>query len=126
MIEHLAQLYLLRQHVLICVDARQVPDFRPEVRGVSSREDPMKVGSYAKAIVAAAAAGTGSLFQAVGDNAITPGEWVTVALAVLGALGITAAIPNAERSDPRPRPITGPAQGSGDEPDTSGWPRLQR
>ena len=59
----------------------------------------MKIGSYAKAIVAAFAAGTGSLFQAVGDNVITPGEWVTISLAVLAALGITAAVPNAKQSD---------------------------
>lgn len=67
----------------------------------------MKVGSYAKAIVAAAAAGTGTLVQAMADNVIVPGEWVTVGLAVLGALGITYVVPNAAKSDvPRgPYPV---------------------
>lgn len=59
----------------------------------------MKIGSYAKAIVAAFTAGAGALFQAVGDNVITPGEWVTITLAVLASLGIVAAVPNAKQSD---------------------------
>ncbi|MFB4285719.1 hypothetical protein ACBJ59_61405 [Nonomuraea sp. MTCD27] len=94
----------------------------------------MKIGSYAKAIVSAVAAGGGALVTAMGDNVIVPGEWVTVALFVLGALGITAVVPNAERSDPRPGAGTrvemqpphihlGPDD---DGPDTSGWPRVQR
>ncbi|TDD54654.1 hypothetical protein E1286_05280 [Nonomuraea terrae] len=61
----------------------------------------MKVGSAAKSIVAAASAGTASLFTAMGDNVIVTGEWVTIALAVLGALGITYAVPNAAKSDQR-------------------------
>ncbi|MFD9950946.1 hypothetical protein ACFWYW_59300 [Nonomuraea sp. NPDC059023] len=63
----------------------------------------IKVGSMAKAIVAAMSAGTGSLVIAMSDDVIVTGEWVTVALAVLGALGITYAVPNAERSEPRQR-----------------------
>lgn len=59
----------------------------------------MKIGSYAKAIVAALAAGTAALVQAMADGVIVQGEWVTVALAVLGALGITYAVPNAKQSD---------------------------
>jgi hypothetical protein len=59
----------------------------------------LKVGSFAKAIVAAASAGTGALVVAMGDNVIVTGEWVTVALAVLGALGITYVVPNAKQSD---------------------------
>lgn len=63
----------------------------------------IKVGSFAKAIVSAAAAGTGSLAIAMSDSVIETGEWVTVALAVLGALGITYAIPNARQSENPPR-----------------------
>lgn len=117
MFEHLVQLYLMRQHGLTGHDDPGVIYFRPDPRG-SEEDHTMKIGSYAKAIVAAAAAGTGTLVQAMADNDVVAGEWVTVALAVLGALGITAVIPNAERSDPRP------IAGGGDAPG-SGWPRAQ-
>jgi len=59
----------------------------------------IKVGSFAKAIVSGTAAGTAALVTAMGDNVIVTGEWVTVALAVLGALGITYVVPNAKQSD---------------------------
>ncbi|WP_433363949.1 hypothetical protein [Streptosporangium sp. CA-115845] len=59
----------------------------------------INVGSFAKAIVAALAAGTGALAQAMADGVIVQGEWVTTALAVLGALGITYVVPNAKQSD---------------------------
>ena len=59
----------------------------------------IKVGSAAKAIVSAVAAGTASLVVAMGDSVIQTGEWVTVGLAVLGALGITYVVPNARQSD---------------------------
>lgn len=49
---------------------------------------------YAKAICAAVAAGSASLVTALGDNKVTPGEWLVAGLAVLAALGVTAAIPN--------------------------------
>lgn len=49
---------------------------------------------YAKAIVAALAAGAGTLGTALADDKVTTGEWVLVALAVLGALGVTWAVPN--------------------------------
>lgn len=68
----------------------------------------VKIGSYAKAIVAAASAGAGTLFQAMADNVILPGEWVTIGLAVLAALGITAAVPNAAKSDPPAQAARGP------------------
>lgn len=86
----------------------------------------MKIGSYAKAIVAAAAAGTAALVQAMADNVIVPGEWVTVALAVLGALGITAVVPNAVRSDPRPLGGIGPVPVREDSPRGPGWPTPPR
>lgn len=60
----------------------------------------IKVGRYAKAIVSASAAGTAAAVTAMGDDVISHGEWVTIALAVLGALGITWVVPNAARSDP--------------------------
>ncbi|MCC5574461.1 hypothetical protein IMZ11_02245 [Microtetraspora sp. AC03309] len=63
----------------------------------------MKVGSYAKAVVSAASAGTAALVTAMGDGVVVTGEWVTVALAVLGALGITYAVPNAAQSEQRQR-----------------------
>ncbi|MFF0867612.1 hypothetical protein ACFYUV_38025 [Nonomuraea sp. NPDC003560] len=92
----------------------------------------MKIGSYSKAIVAAASAGTGALLTAMGDNVVTPGEWVVVGLAVLAALGITAAVPNAERSDPRPAAastitVGGVTQGRRDDPpNTPDWPTHMR
>ncbi|WP_344214261.1 hypothetical protein [Nonomuraea bangladeshensis] len=61
----------------------------------------VKVGSVAKAIVSGVAAGTASLVVAMGDSVIEAGEWVTVALAVLGALGVTYAVPNAAQSAQR-------------------------
>lgn len=54
----------------------------------------MKVSKYAKALVAAVAAGSASLLTAVNDGSVSNGEWVTVALAVLSALGVTYAVPN--------------------------------
>lgn len=59
----------------------------------------MKIGSYAKAIVSAVAAGVTALVGAMADSVIVPGEWVTVVLAVLAAAGITAVVPNAKQSD---------------------------
>ncbi|REE95362.1 hypothetical protein [Thermomonospora umbrina] len=49
---------------------------------------------YAKAVVAALAAGGAALGTALTDDAVSTGEWVAVALAVLGALGVTYAVPN--------------------------------
>lgn len=52
------------------------------------------MGKYAKAYAAALAAGSGVLVTALEDDRVTSGEWVLVALAVLGALGVTWAVPN--------------------------------
>ncbi|MER5622515.1 hypothetical protein ABT061_15870 [Streptosporangium sp. NPDC002544] len=68
----------------------------------------LKIGSYAKAITSALAAGTAALVTAMGDGVIVQGEWVTVALAVLGALGITYVVPNAAQSDPPAGAARGP------------------
>jgi hypothetical protein len=62
----------------------------------------VRVSRYWKAVVAAAAAGTGALATAMnGDMVITPSEWVSVLLAVLGALGITYVVPNRPPEPPR-------------------------
>jgi hypothetical protein len=57
------------------------------------------IGRYAKSIVGALAAGSGSLYAAMADGVVVPGEWVTVGITVLGALGIVAIVPNAAKSD---------------------------
>lgn len=58
----------------------------------------MRIPHFAKAIVGGAAAGTAAAVTAVQDNVLTTGEGVTIALAVLGALGITYAVPNRQTS----------------------------
>lgn len=52
------------------------------------------MGKYAKALVAALAAGLAALGTALADDTITRLEWVGVAVAVVGALGLTYAVPN--------------------------------
>ncbi|MBL1107342.1 hypothetical protein JK361_22510 [Streptomyces sp. 5-8] len=54
----------------------------------------MRISSIAKAIVAGLSAGAATAVAAVQDNVVTTGEGVTIALAVLGAWGITYAVPN--------------------------------
>ncbi|MFJ9031090.1 hypothetical protein ACIRQP_21675 [Streptomyces sp. NPDC102274] len=54
----------------------------------------MRISSFAKAVTAGVAAGAAAFAAAVQDGAFTTGEGVTVALAILGALGVTYAIPN--------------------------------
>lgn len=49
---------------------------------------------YAKAVVGAVTAGSTALGFALADGSVSPGEIVGVALAVLGALGIVAVVPN--------------------------------
>lgn len=49
---------------------------------------------YAKAVVAAIIAGLTALLPALDDSAVSAKEWVVVAVATLGALGITYAVPN--------------------------------
>ncbi|MGW6255401.1 hypothetical protein [Streptomyces sp. NPDC055085] len=53
-----------------------------------------KLSSMAKALVAAAAAAAGTLAGVTADGSVTSGDVVTVVLAVLGALGVTYAVPN--------------------------------
>ncbi|MGW0372564.1 hypothetical protein ACWDZW_27480 [Streptomyces coeruleorubidus] len=54
----------------------------------------MKISRIAKSIVAGIAAGSGAAVTAAQDSVVTTGESVTIALAVLGAWGITWAVPN--------------------------------
>lgn len=60
----------------------------------------MRISPYWKAVVAAVAAGSGTLATAMnGDMVVTPSEWVSVGLSVLGAYGITYVVPNRPSSD---------------------------
>ncbi|MFD8407168.1 hypothetical protein ACFV1G_21085 [Streptomyces anulatus] len=54
----------------------------------------MKISSFAKSLVAGLAAGATAAVTAVQDQVLTTGEGVTIVLAVLGAWGITYAVPN--------------------------------
>jgi hypothetical protein len=54
----------------------------------------MKISTMWKAVVGGLAAGAAAAATAVQDGTVTSGEGVTIALAVLGALGITWAVPN--------------------------------
>ncbi len=58
----------------------------------------MKISSIAKSIVAGVAAGSAAAVTAVQDNVVTTGEGVAIVLAVLGAWGITWAVPNRQAS----------------------------
>lgn len=61
----------------------------------------MRISRIAKAIVAGVAAGAAAAVTAAQDSVVTTGEGVTIALAVLGAWGITWAVPN------KPQPPAG-------------------
>ncbi|MFH9011243.1 hypothetical protein ACH4C6_07685 [Streptomyces sp. NPDC017943] len=54
----------------------------------------MRISRIAKSIVSGVAAGAAAAVTAVQDDVITTGEGITIALAVLGAWGITWAVPN--------------------------------
>jgi hypothetical protein len=60
----------------------------------------MRISKYAKAVVAALAAGATAVTTAAQDGQITGEEWVTAAIAVLGALGLTWWVPN-RQGDPK-------------------------
>lgn len=59
----------------------------------------MKIGAYAKTIVAAVLAAASVASVALGDDVLTTTEIVNVALAVLGAFGVYV-VPNAKPEDP--------------------------
>ncbi|MFF5795814.1 hypothetical protein [Streptomyces albogriseolus] len=65
----------------------------------------MRISSVAKAITSGVAAGAAAAVTAAQDSVITTGEGVTIALAVLGALGITWFVPN----KPGPGNTAGPS-----------------
>lgn len=67
----------------------------------------MKISAMAKAIVAGLAAGATAAVTAVQDQVVTSGETVTIVLAVLGALGITYAVPNRPAEPERATPGRG-------------------
>jgi hypothetical protein len=54
----------------------------------------MNMQKYLKAIYGAVAAGLGALSVAYADGAITGPEWVTIAIAAFGALGVIWGVPN--------------------------------
>ncbi|QCX81036.1 hypothetical protein C9F11_37265 [Streptomyces sp. YIM 121038] len=54
----------------------------------------MRISSIAKSLIAGLAAGAAAAVTAVQDDALATGEVVTIVLAVLGAWGITYAVPN--------------------------------
>lgn len=54
----------------------------------------MKIASIAKSLIAGIAAGATAAVTAAQDQVLTTGEGVTIMLAVLGAWGITYAVPN--------------------------------
>lgn len=57
-----------------------------------------KIAPYAKAIVGALVTGLGSLYQALGDNAVSSQEWVAVAVATLAAFGVVFGVPNKDNA----------------------------
>jgi EamA domain-containing membrane protein RarD len=56
------------------------------------------ISQYAKAVVGALVAGLTALGTALLDEAVTPAEWVAVAVAALTALGVVWAVPNAPKT----------------------------
>ncbi|MGH3673655.1 MAG: hypothetical protein ACRDSH_24000 [Pseudonocardiaceae bacterium] len=73
--------------------------------------------SYAKAIVAVAAAAAVALQAALTDGSITPQEWVTIATAVLSALGVYL-VPNSNPAKPEGSPLVTPSNSQTVPPDT--------
>lgn len=62
----------------------------------------MKISKMWKAVVSGVAAGAAAAATAVQDGTVTTAEDITIVLAVLGALGITWAVPN-RQTDTAPR-----------------------
>ncbi|MFZ4264514.1 hypothetical protein [Streptomyces arboris] len=67
----------------------------------------IRISSAAKAIVGGLSAGAAAAVTAVQDQVVTSGETVTIVLAVLGALGITYAVPNRPTAPDRVTPGQG-------------------
>ncbi|MFJ6386459.1 hypothetical protein ACIQJT_02500 [Streptomyces sp. NPDC091972] len=64
----------------------------------------LKISGIAKSIVSGAAAGATAAVTAVQDGVLDTGEGVTIVLAILGAWGITWAVPNRPAATPRSLP----------------------
>ncbi|MGW5429942.1 hypothetical protein ACWET9_22430 [Streptomyces sp. NPDC004059] len=62
----------------------------------------MKISKMWKAVVGGLAAGAAAAATAVQDGQVTAAEGVTIALAVLGALGVTWAVPNRQPATAEP------------------------
>lgn len=62
----------------------------------------MKISKYWKAVVAALAAGAGTLSTAVLDDTVTAAEGWAALIAVLAALGFTWAVPNKQAEPKEP------------------------
>ncbi|MGV4890423.1 hypothetical protein ACSR0Z_28165 [Streptomyces viridosporus] len=60
----------------------------------------MRISSIAKSIVAGLAAGATATVTAVQDGVLDTGEGITIVLAMLGAWGITWAVPNKPSTPP--------------------------
>ena len=60
----------------------------------------MKISKTWKAVVGGASAGAAAAATAVQDGKFTAAEVVTVVLAVLGAYGVTWAVPNRKTTGP--------------------------
>ncbi|MFD7111505.1 hypothetical protein ACFV2I_20465 [Streptomyces microflavus] len=67
----------------------------------------IRISRAAKAIVGGLSAGAAAAVTAVQDQVVTSGETVTIVLAVLGALGITYAVPNRQPEPDRVTPGRG-------------------
>ncbi|MFD6432808.1 hypothetical protein [Streptomyces venezuelae] len=65
----------------------------------------MRISAFAKSLVAGVAAGSAAAVAATQDGTLVTGEVVTIVLAVLGAWGITYAVPN-KPSSPSIGPVT--------------------
>ena len=54
----------------------------------------INVGVYAKAVVAAVAAGSATALSLMGDGSLSAQDLIMVGMAVLGSAGVTYAVPN--------------------------------
>jgi hypothetical protein len=62
----------------------------------------MKISKAWKAVAGGLAAGAAAAATAVQDGTVTAAEGITIALAVLGAYGVTWAVPNRQPATPEP------------------------
>ncbi|WP_306186986.1 hypothetical protein [Streptomyces sp. MK5] len=60
----------------------------------------MKISKTWKAVVGGLAAGAAAAATAVQDGTVTASEGVTIVLAILGAYGVTWAVPNRQTATP--------------------------